>query len=715
MGAPAERGTTPAGAGTTTSSAGPRPPRWDHPRGRGDDTDPETRLRVARGPPPRARGRLGLNDGVPAGGGTTPAGAGTTRRGAATGGPRWDHPRGRGDDDGGVAVEDDQQGPPPRARGRLSRENRHNATIGTTPAGAGTTSPSPTGLLVRRDHPRGRGDDACLPAVDDDMPGPPPRARGRRGPGTDERRWRGTTPAGAGTTTSARGDRVGCRDHPRGRGDDKPGHGPVRGGQGPPPRARGRRYLTVVPLEAGGTTPAGAGTTPTCSPPGSTPRDHPRGRGDDQLGEDASVGDRGPPPRARGRHRRVARHRGDRGTTPAGAGTTVRRHRPAGRVGDHPRGRGDDKSLRDRTPKMQGPPPRARGRPPVRGRRGGEPGTTPAGAGTTSAVHQRPSRLRDHPRGRGDDLMGSTQLVAQLGPPPRARGRPWSRGSSPWASRDHPRGRGDDAGHLPRSVTDPGPPPRARGRRPPLVLAPPVRGTTPAGAGTTARRHVRCAGRGDHPRGRGDDSRSASWRRYQRGPPPRARGRHTPEALAARLDGTTPAGAGTTTVPSSRSTSEGDHPRGRGDDGVVAVAWSFTAGPPPRARGRPAAQRRPAVGAGTTPAGAGTTCWPPGSTARSGDHPRGRGDDRTIVVTEAPEQGPPPRARGRPPRSSRPRRRRWDHPRGRGDDPDLVGWSPSTEGPPPRARGRHRPGVRRLGRRGTTPAGAGTTSPASSA
>ena len=478
-----------------------------------------------------------------------------------------------------------------------------------------------------------------------------------------------------------------------------------------------------------GTTPAGAGTTYRLRAVRDGRRDHPRGRGDD-IGEQVNgIIFAGPPPRARGRPTSWTKAAASSGTTPAGAGTTPPPSSTGLGARDHPRGRGDDRSGSCTPAPCRGPPPRARGRLATAANASAFPRTTPAGAGTTPCPPRTPATSRDHPRGRGDDGTSRPGPVVCRGPPPRARGRlaglptegeelgttpagAGTTGPSPWWAslrRDHPRGRGDDSRSVFPDVDSPGPPPRARGRRAGEAERAGGLGTTPAGAGTTCGRSPTAASPGDHPRGRGDDPGRKIDRECRQGPPPRARGRPATYAATSAQPRTTPAGAGTT------------------DRGRIRVE-AFT-GPPPRARGRRRQGPQDRPGHGTTPAGAGTTSDDPRDLSVMRDHPRGRGDDSMGVIPEMASTGPPPRARGR--RAVGDHRRvacgttpagagttgrqpgrlgqQGDHPRGRGDDQASVSGQGYGMGPPPRARGRHarrRPG---RGRVGTTPAGAGTT------
>ncbi len=152
-------------------------------------------------------------------------------------------------------------------------------------------------------------------------------------------------------------------------------------------------------------------------------------------------------------------------------------------------------------------------------------------------------------------------------------------------------------------------------------------------------------------------------------------------------------------------------------------------GPPPRARGPRRAHGDDAGGAGTTPAWAGTTTGSPAFRFAPVDHPRVRGDHRSIMSSVIRSPGPPPRARGPPGvrrvllrragttpacagtthqlrRGSRPL---GDHPRVRGDHEDGARGCLDAAGPPPRARGPRKTDTPLRCRHGTTPACAGTT------
>ncbi len=151
--------------------------------------------------------------------------------------------------------------------------------------------------------------------------------------------------------------------------------------------------------------------------------------------------------------------------------------------------------------------------------------------------------------------------------------------------------------------------------------------------------------------------------------------------------GTTPAHAGTTKPGSRSPDSPRDHPRARGDHLRTTAVRVAVTGPPPRARGPRRQTARHLLQAGTTPVCAGTTARPSTGPSPGGDHPRVRGDHSGSVSQMARMLGPPPRARGPPAARCRPARPGRDHPRVRGDHAPSCSTVFSPLGPPPRARG----------------------------
>ncbi len=199
----ARRRTTPAGAGTTVRTRPVRAPTTSYPRGRGDDSRWNWRTEASTELPPRARGRQGRSGRGPHDGGTTPAGAGTTSSTPPSEPSTSNYPRRRGDDDMSAPEVCDPEELPPRARGRLAGERPRPGRRGTTPAGAGTTTRSPLSSPAATNYPRGRGDDALSCCWVPKAIELPPRARGRLRPPQPRTAPPGTTPTGAGTTPCA--------------------------------------------------------------------------------------------------------------------------------------------------------------------------------------------------------------------------------------------------------------------------------------------------------------------------------------------------------------------------------------------------------------------------------------------------------------------------------------------------------------------------------
>ncbi len=196
----------------------------------------------------------------------------------------------------------------------------------------------------RQIPPRGCGEQGPVGQSHPESAGPSPRARGAGAftPSAGERSR--TIPAGAGSSAPdpAVWRRSGAKsDHPRGRGEQTGPHAPLWFRLGPSPRARGAGRRPPAFWSAGGTIPAGAGSSST-GPTGLTgPGDHPRGRGEQLLSWDGLVRGAGPSPRARGAVDGFTLGIDEDGTIPAGAGSrdAARRHRAD--PGDHPRGRGE--------------------------------------------------------------------------------------------------------------------------------------------------------------------------------------------------------------------------------------------------------------------------------------------------------------------------------------------------------------------------------------
>ena len=284
---------------------------------------------------------------------------------------------------------------------------------GTIPAGAGSRSTCRSRQCGTRDHPRWHGDQAWKAICRMISAGPSPQTRGAASGSGCAARSTGTIPAGAGaavlhrvpggtlgTIPAGAGNRPGSRPVFRLRWDQPPrtretgaGH---RGRGGTTPAAALDDTVRVAPY---GTIPADAGSSPTTSSRAAHARDHPRGRGEQELTEVVRVLSRGPSPRARGAIEGADAGGAAGGTIPASAGSRDDRTVAWRGGGDHPCERREQTWTRERPFALTGP----------------------ASAESRSRASSAESRPWDHPRGRGAvDVL--VHALDGLGPSPRARG-----------------------------------------------------------------------------------------------------------------------------------------------------------------------------------------------------------------------------------------------------------------------------------------------------
>ena len=167
---------------------------------------------------------------------------------------------------------------------------------------------------------------------------------------------------------------------------------------------------------------------------------------------------------------------------------------------------------------------------------------------------------------RGEHTVSSGIVMASPGSSPRARGAlaaalgvyalggiiPACAGSTyrcPFDGsyrRDHPRVRGEHAPRRDRLDADLGSSPRARGAPAKTTCTKSKTGIIPACAGSTKIVKVCRDHAEDHPRVRGEHSRTLAAGRAERGSSPRARGAHSPGSYRAACGRIIPACAGST-------------------------------------------------------------------------------------------------------------------------------------------------------------------------
>ena len=118
---PEEDGIIPAYAGSTAPFGSPSNPDPDHPRIRGEHLQVFGHLLLLHGSSPHTRGAPAPGFSIRPGAGIIPAYAGSTPGSCRRGGPRWDHPRIRGEHGCQAILVDSDFGSSPHTRGAPSK------------------------------------------------------------------------------------------------------------------------------------------------------------------------------------------------------------------------------------------------------------------------------------------------------------------------------------------------------------------------------------------------------------------------------------------------------------------------------------------------------------------------------------------------------------------------------------------------------------------
>ena len=172
----------------------------------------------------------------------------------------------------------------------------------------------------------------------------------------------GITPADAGKTGACCRYRTAKQDHPRGCGENCPYFEPVWGDKGSPPRMRGKPARMLLRLLMEGITPADAGKTNIVRYSVHGHEDHPRGCGENFDGLIIHPKQIGSPPRMRGKQQAALMRWTQAGITPADAGKTILQPCFVFFTQDHPRGCGENPPYKECKKCSQGSPPRMRGK-----------------------------------------------------------------------------------------------------------------------------------------------------------------------------------------------------------------------------------------------------------------------------------------------------------------------------------------------------------------
>ena len=147
-------GITPAYAGKRRAAKRYKRLLWDHPRVCGEKTAPRHRLHLAKGSPPRMRGKGRCRPPVPPVLGITPACAGKRWFVLFRCAIVWDHPRVCGEKHASACTARAALRSPPRVRGKAAAARAGLVAVGITPACAGKSLTIQKMTTRSRDHPR---------------------------------------------------------------------------------------------------------------------------------------------------------------------------------------------------------------------------------------------------------------------------------------------------------------------------------------------------------------------------------------------------------------------------------------------------------------------------------------------------------------------------------------------------------------------------------
>ena len=132
----------------------------------------------------------------------SPAYAGKSRWWATPTLPHWDHPRVCGEKANGSDAPDDEEGSPPRMRGKGIVPAVQRSLRRITPAYAGKSLTGSSGITGKKDHPRVCGEKISRPVGSPCRVGSPPRMRGKGKAPRRAGRQQGITPAYAGKSVA---------------------------------------------------------------------------------------------------------------------------------------------------------------------------------------------------------------------------------------------------------------------------------------------------------------------------------------------------------------------------------------------------------------------------------------------------------------------------------------------------------------------------------
>ena len=361
----------------------PASSRWAHPRSRGENLGPLVSGRKHKGSSPLTRGKHPPGQHRRGWRGLIPAHAGKTGVMWSGSGLSGAHPRSRGENHAAIDWVARSEGSSPLTRGKRHEPHPRREGLRLIPAHAGKTgSKLPTRGLPRA-HPRSRGENSRWKSGERRSRGSSPLTRGKRVGSVVFAGVGGLIPAHAGKTGPCARWSCGYAAHPRSRGENVEqavSEGRLRGSS---PLTRGKRIVSSARVIVIGLIPAHAGKTDRSGIARKDTGAHPRSRGENtiRLRHAASTSGSSPLTRGKPRVRHGAGRRG--GLIPAHAGKTARAPTSPTSPRAHPRSRGENGLGEAVLDHLQGSSPLTRGKRTRGSGPGSSPGLIPAHAGKT--------------------------------------------------------------------------------------------------------------------------------------------------------------------------------------------------------------------------------------------------------------------------------------------------------------------------------------------
>ena len=189
--------------------------------------------------------------------------------------------------------------------------------------------------------------------------------------------------------------------------------------------------------------------------------------------------------------------------------------------------------------------------------------------------------------------------------------------------------------------------PRIRGEHDARVGVPAAEvGSSPHTRGAPARTSAAASRTSDHPRIRGEHRLDIPWPQAMQGSSPHTRGAPQLQSLVNANSRIIPAYAGSTRFWCRRRPRDWDHPRIRGEHHVQSDGHHGEEGSSPHTRGAPAGARDDGPRRRIIPAYAGSTCPHVRSPPAYMDHPRIRGEHGLLRQVPSEPLGSSPHTRG---------------------------------------------------------------------